>query len=45
MKDADEPIHAFSFISCTLHQLHGTNSDAFLAEIMSRLPDLVILSR
>ncbi|XP_074334037.1 uncharacterized protein LOC141671649 isoform X2 [Apium graveolens] len=45
MKDADEPIHAFSYINCTLHQLHGKESDAFQSEIMSRIPDLVILSR
>lgn len=45
MKDAEEPIHAFSFISSTLLQLHGNLSDAFLSEIMSRIPDLVKLSR
>ncbi|KAK1369871.1 vacuolar protein sorting-associated protein 8-like [Heracleum sosnowskyi] len=45
MKDADEPIHAFSYIRCTLLQLHGKESDAFKSEIMSRIPELVILSR
>lgn len=45
MKDANEPVHAFSYISYTLLQLHGKESDAFQSEIMSRIPDLVILSR
>lgn len=45
MKDVDEPVHAFSYISCILLQLHGEESDAFQSEIMSRIPDLVILSR
>lgn len=45
MKDADEPIHAFSFISYTLLKLDGKESDAFQSTIMSRIPDLVKLSR
>lgn len=45
MKAVDEPIHAFSFIHDMLQQLHGEESDAFRVKVMSRIPDLIMISR
>ncbi|KAA8523376.1 hypothetical protein F0562_009799 [Nyssa sinensis] len=45
MKDVDEPIHAFSFINDTLPRLNDTESNAFQSAVISRIPDLVNLSR
>uniref|UniRef100_A0A5B7BN45 RING-type domain-containing protein n=1 Tax=Davidia involucrata TaxID=16924 RepID=A0A5B7BN45_DAVIN len=45
MKDVDEPIHAFSFINDTLPQLSDSESNAFQSAVISRIPDLVNLSR
>lgn len=45
MKDVDEPIHAFSFISNTLLQLRDTESADFQSAVISRIPELVNLSR
>ncbi|KAJ9681025.1 hypothetical protein PVL29_020099 [Vitis rotundifolia] len=45
MKDVDEPVHAFSFINHTLSQLSDTESAAFRSAVISRIPELVNLSR
>lgn len=45
MKDVDEPIHAFSFINNTLLQLSDIESAAFKSAVISRIPELVQLSR
>lgn len=45
MKDADEPIHIFSYINNMLEQLSNNECNAFRSAIMSRIPELVILSR
>lgn len=45
MKDADEPVHAFSFIDGLLLQLNEIESAAFRSAVISRIPELVILSR
>ncbi|KAL2893408.1 Vacuolar protein sorting-associated protein 8-like protein [Bienertia sinuspersici] len=45
MKDADEPVLAFSFIDCILLQLSESESVAFQSTVISRIPELVILSR
>ncbi|GKU87858.1 hypothetical protein SLEP1_g2191 [Rubroshorea leprosula] len=45
MKDVNEPVHAFSFINKTLLQLSGTKYTAFRSAIISRIPELVNLSR
>ena len=45
MKDVDEPVHAFSFIDRVLLQLSETESTAFRSAIISRIPELVTLSR
>ncbi|KAJ4963919.1 hypothetical protein NE237_023858 [Protea cynaroides] len=45
MKDIDEPIHAFSFINITLLQLGETESVDFQSAVISRIPELVNLSR
>lgn len=45
MKDVDEPVHAFSFIHSMLLQLSGAESAAFRSAVISRIPELVHLSR
>ncbi|XP_028795790.1 vacuolar protein sorting-associated protein 8 homolog isoform X2 [Neltuma alba] len=45
MKDADEPIHAFSFINTMLMQLTGNERAAIRSAVISRIPKLVELSR
>lgn len=45
MKDADEPVHAFSFADGILLQLGEKESAAFRSALISRIPELVTLSR
>ncbi|KAF6159617.1 hypothetical protein GIB67_034579 [Kingdonia uniflora] len=45
MKDFDEPIHAFSFINGMLLQLNDAESASFQFEVISRIPELISLSR
>lgn len=45
MKDVDEPIHTFSYINNILSQLSGNEWNAFQSAVMSRIPELVVLSR
>ncbi|KAF1890216.1 hypothetical protein Lal_00025549 [Lupinus albus] len=45
MNDVDEPVHAFSFINRTLSQLTGNNHAAIRSAVISRIPELVELSR
>ncbi|XP_010251529.1 PREDICTED: vacuolar protein sorting-associated protein 8 homolog isoform X2 [Nelumbo nucifera] len=45
LKDTDEPIHAFSFINDMLRLLRDTESTQFQSAVISRIPDLVNLSR
>ncbi|XAR49264.1 hypothetical protein NMG60_11032393 [Bertholletia excelsa] len=45
MKDVDEPIHAFSFINKMLEQLSDTEASTFQSAVISRIPDLLSLSR
>ncbi|XP_012083104.1 vacuolar protein sorting-associated protein 8 homolog isoform X2 [Jatropha curcas] len=45
MKDVDEPIHTFAYINDTLTQLSGSEQSAFQSAVLSRIPDLVVLSR
>lgn len=45
MKDVDEPIHAFSFIHDTLLQLTDNEYAAFCSAVISRIPELICLSR
>ncbi|KAF5732004.1 vacuolar protein sorting-associated protein 8 isoform X1 [Tripterygium wilfordii] len=45
MKDLEEPIHAFSFINNTLLQLSDNECETFQSVIISRIPELVGLSR
>ncbi|XP_057778554.1 uncharacterized protein LOC130997300 [Salvia miltiorrhiza] len=45
IKATQEPIHAFSFIYDMLRQLGNAESDAFESAVISRVPDLVKLSR
>ncbi|KAF5733264.1 vacuolar protein sorting-associated protein 8 isoform X1 [Tripterygium wilfordii] len=45
MKDLEEPIHAFSFINNTLLQLSDNERETFQSAIISRIPELVGLSR
>ncbi|XP_052171048.1 uncharacterized protein LOC127787181 [Diospyros lotus] len=45
MKDFDEPIHAFSFINDTLQKPSDTEADSFRSAVISRIPDLITLSR
>lgn len=45
MKDVDEPIHAFSFIHDTLLQLTDNEYAAFRSAVISRIPELICLSR
>lgn len=45
MKDVDEPVHAFSYIYNLLQQQSDKRPDSFEAAVISRIPDLVQLSR
>lgn len=45
MKDLDEPIHAFSFIDKMFSQLGNTEAVSFQSVVISRIPELVKLSR
>lgn len=45
MKDVGEPLHAFVFINNMLIQWRDTESSAFKAAVISRIPELVNLSR
>uniref|UniRef100_A0A7N0ZV75 RING-type domain-containing protein n=1 Tax=Kalanchoe fedtschenkoi TaxID=63787 RepID=A0A7N0ZV75_KALFE len=45
MKDVNEPVHAFSFISKTLLLSDCTEVVTFRSAVMSRIPDLIVLSR
>lgn len=45
MKDVDEPVHAFSFINKTFSQLTGNDHAAIRSAVISRIPELVELSR
>ncbi|CAM8890178.1 unnamed protein product [Rhodiola kirilowii] len=45
MKDVNEPIYAFAFINKTLLHTHGAEVAAFRSAVISRIPDLVMLSR
>lgn len=45
MKATDEPILAFSFIHVMLQQLDEKERDAFESAVISRIPDLLKLSR
>ncbi|PIN18586.1 hypothetical protein CDL12_08740 [Handroanthus impetiginosus] len=45
MKAAHEPIYAFSFIHAMLKLLNNEESDAFESAVISRIPNLVKLSR
>ncbi|KAJ9171579.1 hypothetical protein P3X46_014929 [Hevea brasiliensis] len=45
MKDVDEPVHTFAYINNTLRQLSGNERDDFQSAVMSRIPELVVLSR
>ncbi|KAK7275442.1 hypothetical protein RIF29_16559 [Crotalaria pallida] len=45
MKDVEEPVHAFSFINRTFSHLTGDDLAAFRSAVISRIPELVELSR
>lgn len=45
MKDAVEPIHAFSFINKILLQLSDDECAAFRSAVISRIPELFDLNR
>ncbi|XP_071726434.1 uncharacterized protein [Rutidosis leptorrhynchoides] len=45
MKDVDEPVHALSYIDYLLRERSYKRPDAFEAAVISRIPDLVQLSR
>ncbi|KAG5009010.1 hypothetical protein JHK87_017525 [Glycine soja] len=45
MKDADEPVHAFSFINRAFSQLTDNDHAAFRSAVIFRIPELVELSR
>ena len=45
MKDVDEPVHAFSFINSLLQQQSENRPDSLEAAVISRIPDLIQLSR
>ncbi|XP_031498965.1 uncharacterized protein LOC116263380 isoform X2 [Nymphaea colorata] len=45
IKDMDEPIHAFAFISNMLLQLKDAEHFSFKSAVISRIPELVKLSR
>ncbi|XP_057454917.1 uncharacterized protein LOC130746339 isoform X2 [Lotus japonicus] len=45
MKDVDEPVHAFSFINKVFSELTDKDHTAIRSAVLSRIPDLVELSR
>ncbi|KAJ6807507.1 vacuolar protein sorting-associated protein 8-like protein [Iris pallida] len=45
MKDLDEPVHTFAFINSMLVQLKSTEASSFQSAVISRIPELVLLSR
>ncbi|XWS31977.1 hypothetical protein CRYUN_Cryun23aG0121100 [Craigia yunnanensis] len=45
MKDVEEPIHTFAFINNTLMQLSDGDYTTFRSAVISRIPELVHLSR
>lgn len=45
MKDVDEPIHAFSYIDNLLRQQSDKRPDSLETAVISRIPDLILLSR
>jgi len=45
MKDVNEPVHAFSFINKAFSQLIGNDRTAIQSAVLSRIPELVELSR
>ncbi|KAJ7963418.1 vacuolar protein sorting-associated protein 8-like [Quillaja saponaria] len=45
LKDVDEPIYAFSFINKSLLQLADNDRSSFRSAIISRIPQLIDLSR
>ncbi|CAH2069296.1 unnamed protein product [Thlaspi arvense] len=45
MKEADEPIHSFCYVNKMLSQLSGDELTAFQSAIISRIPELLELSR
>ncbi|CAJ2663156.1 unnamed protein product [Trifolium pratense] len=45
MKDVDEPVHAFSFINKAFSQFIGNDRAAIRSAVLSRIPELVELSR
>ncbi|XP_024009806.1 vacuolar protein sorting-associated protein 8 homolog isoform X2 [Eutrema salsugineum] len=45
MKEADEPLHSFCYVNKMLSQLRGDEFTAFHSAIISRIPQLLELSR
>ncbi|XP_061961114.1 uncharacterized protein LOC133681927 [Populus nigra] len=45
MKDVDEPIHTFAYINNMLEKLGDNDSGAFRSAVISRIPELLVLSR
>jgi len=45
VKEADEPIHLFCYVNKMLSQLSGDEFTAFQSAIISRIPELLDLSR
>ncbi|KAJ6878484.1 hypothetical protein NC652_032103 [Populus alba x Populus x berolinensis] len=45
MKDVDEPIHTFAYINNMLVKLSDNDSGAFRSAVISRIPELLVLSR
>ncbi|KFK30664.1 hypothetical protein AALP_AA6G011700 [Arabis alpina] len=45
MKEADEPIHSFCYVNKMLSQLRGDEFTAFQSAVISRIPELLELSR
>uniref|UniRef100_A0A2P2L9D6 Uncharacterized protein MANES_01G240000 n=1 Tax=Rhizophora mucronata TaxID=61149 RepID=A0A2P2L9D6_RHIMU len=45
VKDTDEPIHTFYYINTMLEQLSGNQYDALRSAVVTRIPELVFLSR
>lgn len=45
MKEAEEPIHSFCYVSKMLSQLSGDEFTAFQSAVIDRIPELLELSR
>ncbi|KAG7553417.1 Zinc finger RING-type [Arabidopsis thaliana x Arabidopsis arenosa] len=45
MKEADEPIHSFCYVNKMLSQLSGDKFTAFQSAVISKIPELLDLSR